>query len=135
MRKRVRLLVIHMIKQLPLLVLGVMAVSGCGPHSPSAGTSSPPPSNPGASDPAGKDSKAARVESQIRGIVAKQLKLAPERIQLSSRWQDLGADSLDFVELIMTFEEEFHVEIPDERAEAMKTVGDAVSFVTQQSRP
>jgi len=35
----------------------------------------------------------------------------------------------------MTFEEEFHVEIPDERAEAMKTVGDAVSFVTQQSRP
>ena len=47
--------------------------------------------------------------------------------------EDLGADSLDTVELVMAFEEEFGIEIPDDAAETIQTVGDAVSFITKTS--
>jgi acyl carrier protein len=62
------------------------------------------------------------------------LGVAPEGIALASTWQQLGADSLDSVELIMAFEEEFHLEISDAQAVTMKTVGDAVAFISQHAK-
>jgi acyl carrier protein len=52
-----------------------------------------------------------------------------EAVGLSSSFEDVGADSLDIVELVMELEEEFHITIPDEAAERIKTVGDAIRFI------
>ena len=54
-------------------------------------------------------------------------------IEGASFIDDLGADSLDTVELVMAFEEEFGIEIPDDAAESIQTFGDAVSFITEKS--
>ena len=70
------------------------------------------------------------VLENVRKIVAEQLGVNPESVnEKSSFINDLGADSLDTVELVMAFEEEFKIEIPDEEAEKIKTVGDAVKFI------
>ncbi len=67
---------------------------------------------------------------QIKAIIAEQLSADPEKITLqTSIIEDLGADSLDVVELVMALEEKFGVEIPDEDAEKINTVGDIVSYV------
>ena len=67
---------------------------------------------------------------QVRKIIVEQLGAEPEEVQLSSTFiEDLGADSLDTVELLMAFEEEFNVEIPDSVAEKMRTVGDVVEYL------
>ena len=72
------------------------------------------------------------VEGRVRKIVAKQLGLQEEEIALDKAFiDDLGADSLDIVELVMTMEEEFGVEIPDEEAEKIQTVKDAVDYITE----
>ena len=64
---------------------------------------------------------------QVKKIVKEQLGVEEDEIQMSSTFvDDLGADSLDIVELIMAFEEEFNIEIPDEKAEKIKTVEDVV---------
>ena len=67
---------------------------------------------------------------QVKKIVVEQLGVEPDEVQMTSTFvDDLGADSLDIVELIMAFEEEFNIEIPDEQAEKIKTVADVVKFI------
>ena len=67
---------------------------------------------------------------KVKGIVADQLGVEAEEIKEDSTFvDDLGADSLDIVELIMRFEDEFGVEIPDEKAEKIKTVNDIVKYI------
>jgi len=69
---------------------------------------------------------------RIKKIIVDQLGVDEGKITEDSSFiDDLGADSLDIVELIMAFEEEFDIEIPDEDAEKMKTVGDAVKYLNK----
>jgi len=69
---------------------------------------------------------------KVRDIVVEQLGSEADEVTLESTFiDDLGADSLDIVELIMAFEEEFNVEIPDEAAEKIKTVQDVVNYIEQ----
>ena len=69
-------------------------------------------------------------EEKIKAIIAEQLGVKPEEVTPNASFiDDLGADSLDTVELIMALEEEFNVEIPDEDAEKMATVGDAIKYI------
>jgi len=71
----------------------------------------------------------------VKKIVIERLKVNPDRVTENARLvQDLGANSLDFVVLIMSFEEEFGIEIPDDAAERFLTVGDAVRFI-ENARP
>ncbi len=74
------------------------------------------------------------VENRVKSIIADQLGISEEQIKPESKFiEDLGADSLDIVELIMAMEEEFQTEIPDEEAEKIRTVGDAIGYVTSHS--
>ena len=69
---------------------------------------------------------------KVRDIVVDQLGVEADEVSIESTFIDaLGADSLDIVELIMAFEEEFGIEIPDEAAEKIKTVQDVVSYIDQ----
>jgi acyl carrier protein len=77
----------------------------------------------------------ASVESKVKDIIAEQLGVAVNEIQMTSSFvEDLGADSLDIVELVMAMEEEFEVEIPDDQAEKIKTVQDAVSYISAHKK-
>ncbi|WP_337607578.1 acyl carrier protein [Mitsuokella jalaludinii] len=70
---------------------------------------------------------------KVRDIVVEQLGVEPDEVAIDSTFiDDLGADSLDIVELIMAFEEEFGVEIPDEKAEKIRTVADAVKLLDEE---
>ncbi|MCA2959821.1 MAG: acyl carrier protein [Silvanigrellales bacterium] len=70
------------------------------------------------------------VEAKVIKIVAEKLNVEEKNVSAASRFQeDLGADSLDIVELLMEIEEEFGVSISDEESEKLKTVGDAVKFI------
>jgi acyl carrier protein len=70
------------------------------------------------------------IEARVTSIIADQLGLSEDDIKPDSKFiEDLGADSLDIVELIMAMEEEFQTEIPDEEAEKIRTVGDAIEYV------
>ena len=72
----------------------------------------------------------AEILSQVSGIIAKQLKVDEAEIKLEkSLIDDLNADSLDIVELVMSMEDEFGFEIPDSDAEKLRTVGDAVDYI------
>ena len=74
------------------------------------------------------------VEERVIKMVAEQLGVKEDDIQTGSSFvEDLGADSLDTVELIMALEEEFDAEIPDEDAEKIATVEDAVNYINQNS--
>ena len=80
-------------------------------------------------------STATDTESKIKSIIADQLGVGEEEIKPESSFiEDLGADSLDIVELVMAMEEEFEVEIPDEEAENIKTVGDAINYVNAHKK-
>jgi acyl carrier protein len=69
---------------------------------------------------------------RVKKIVVEQLGVEADEVQMSSTFvDDLGADSLDIVELIMAFEEEFNIEIPDEKAEKIKTVEDVVKYIDE----
>ena len=69
---------------------------------------------------------------QVKKIVVEQLGVEADEVQMSSTFvDDLGADSLDIVELIMAFEEEFNIEIPDDKAEKIKTVEDVVKYIEE----
>ena len=71
----------------------------------------------------------------VKRIVVDQLQVAADDVKIDSTFiDDLGADSLDIVELIMAFEEEFGIEIPDEVAEKIKTVKDAVTYIEQEKQ-
>ena len=72
----------------------------------------------------------SNVEQQIKAIIAEQLGVSESSITNESSFvDDLGADSLDTVELVMAFEEEFGIDIPDSDAEQMRTVEDAVRYI------
>ena len=75
------------------------------------------------------------IENKVKAIIVKQLGVDESKVFLEASFvDDLGADSLDTVELIMKLEDEFGVEIPDEEAEKIKTVGEVVNYiVTKQS--
>lgn len=71
------------------------------------------------------------VFDKVKDIIVDQLGVDEEEIKLEASFiDDLGADSLDIVELIMALEEEFNLEIPDKEAEKIATVGDAVDYIT-----
>ena len=74
------------------------------------------------------------ISSKVRKIVADHLGIDEVKVlEESSFIDDLGADSLDTVELVMAFEEEFGVEIPDDAAETITTVQDAIKFIEEQT--
>ena len=74
------------------------------------------------------------IEARVREIIINELGVEPEKVTDDASFvEDLGADSLDTVELVMAFEEEFGLDIPDEDAEKMRTVGDAVRYLNKQS--
>jgi acyl carrier protein len=76
----------------------------------------------------------ASVEERVRNIICEQLAVEQEKVVLTASFiDDLGADSLDIVELVMTMEEEFDLDIPDDAAEKMRTVGDAVKYISSNS--
>ncbi len=76
----------------------------------------------------------ADLEEKVKNIIAKELGVEMEKLtDDASFMEDLGADSLDTVELVMAFEEEFGCEIPDDAAEKIVTVKDAVSFIEAHS--
>ena len=71
------------------------------------------------------------VEEKVQKIDCEQLGVSPDEVKLAASFiDDLGADSLDTVELVMAFEEEFDLEIPDEEAEGIATVQNAVDYIT-----
>ncbi len=70
---------------------------------------------------------------KIRDIVAEQLSIAPESITLETSFDDLDADSLDVVEVIMALEDEFGIQIPDEVAEKIKNIGAVVDYVSENA--
>ena len=70
------------------------------------------------------------IEERVRKIVCEQLGVTDEEVKAEASFvEDLGADSLDTVELVMAFEEEFEIEIPDEEAENIATVKNAVDYI------
>jgi acyl carrier protein len=74
------------------------------------------------------------VEDRIREIIVEQLGVsADEAVNEASFIDDLGADSLDIVELVMAIEEEFGIEVPDEDAERMQNIGDVISYVQEKT--
>ncbi|MBL6900506.1 MAG: acyl carrier protein [SAR86 cluster bacterium] len=74
------------------------------------------------------------VEDRVQKIVCEQLGVSSEEVKLEASFiDDLGADSLDTVELVMAFEEEFEIEIPDEEAEGIQTVKNAVDYINNNS--
>jgi len=75
------------------------------------------------------------VEEKVKNIIIEQLNVDAEAVSKDASFiEDLGADSLDIVELVMTMEEEFDMEIPDEDAEKIKSVGDVVNYVQTRTK-
>ncbi|HEY6195383.1 MAG TPA: acyl carrier protein [Candidatus Eisenbacteria bacterium] len=73
-------------------------------------------------------------ESKVKEIIAKELEVDVKQLQPEAKFiEDLGADSLDIVELVMALEEEFGLDIPDEDADKLKTVGDALNYLQQHA--
>ncbi|MEM8641349.1 MAG: acyl carrier protein [Cyanobacteria bacterium P01_G01_bin.54] len=77
---------------------------------------------------------AKTIFERIQGVITDQLEVSAEEVKPESNFaDDLGADSLDIVELVMALEEEFDVEIPDDAAEGIDTVEKAVAYITEKS--
>jgi acyl carrier protein len=72
-----------------------------------------------------------QVEQKVKEIIVEQLGVDEAQVDKTASFvDDLGADSLDIVELVMAFEEAFKLDVPDEDAEKLKTVGDAIQYIT-----
>ncbi len=75
------------------------------------------------------------IEERLKEMIIKQLGVSESAVTLESSFvNDLGADSLDIVELVMELEDEFDVNIPDEEAQKMQTVGDAVKYINEHTQ-
>lgn len=73
------------------------------------------------------------IEARVKDIIVDQLGVNADQVTPEAKFvEDLGADSLDTVELVMAFEEEFGIEVPDEEAEKLQSVGDVVTYITSQ---
>lgn len=78
---------------------------------------------------------AGDIEARVKEIIINELGVEPEKVTPEASFvEDLGADSLDTVELVMAFEEEFAIDIPDEDAEQMRTVGDAIAYLKAHTK-
>ena len=76
----------------------------------------------------------AAIEDRVRDLIVEQLRVNADQVKPEASFvDDLGADSLDTVELVMAFEEEFGIDIPDEDAEKMLSVGDATKYLDEHS--
>lgn len=72
------------------------------------------------------------IEERVTDIIVKELGVTPEQVTPEAKFiEDLGADSLDTVELVMTFEDEFDVQVPDEEAEKLLAVGDVTRYIEE----
>ena len=70
------------------------------------------------------------IEQRVKDIIVEQLGVKPDQVTPTAKFiEDLGADSLDTVELIMALEEEFGIEVPDEQAEKLQSVGDVIKYI------
>jgi acyl carrier protein len=75
------------------------------------------------------------VEQRIRDIIVEQLGVNADQVTSEAKFiEDLGADSLDTVELIMALEEEFGIEVPDEEAEKLQSVGDVIKYIEENQK-
>ncbi len=73
------------------------------------------------------------IEDRVKDIIVDQLGVNADQVTPEAKFvEDLGADSLDTVELVMAFEEEFDIEVPDEEAEKLQAVGDVITYITSQ---
>lgn len=80
------------------------------------------------------DAKLKETQAKVTEIIINELGVEADKVGLEASFiDDLGADSLDTVELVMAFEEEFEIDIPDEDAEEMRTVGDAVAYIQKKA--
>ena len=78
---------------------------------------------------------ASPVEQKVKQIIVEQLGVDESQVDNKASFvDDLGADSLDIVELVMAFEEEFSVEVPDEDAEKLQTVGDVTKYIEERAK-
>ncbi len=74
----------------------------------------------------------SNITEKVRDIIVQQLGVNPEQVTPEAKFiEDLGADSLDTVELVMAFEEEFGIDVPDEEAEKLQSVGDVVRYIEE----
>ncbi len=73
------------------------------------------------------------IEARVKDIIVDQLGVNADQVTTEAKFvEDLGADSLDTVELVMAFEEEFDIEVPDEEAEKLQSVGDVITYINSQ---
>ena len=73
------------------------------------------------------------IEEKVKEIIVEQLSVNPEQVTPEAKFiEDLGADSLDVVELVMAFEEQFSVEVPDEDAEKLTSVSDVIKYIEEK---
>ena len=78
---------------------------------------------------------ADNIQDKVKDIIVEQLGVNPEQVTQEAKFiEDLGADSLDTVELVMALEEEFDVEIPDEDAEKIQSVGQAIDYIKNHKK-
>ncbi|HKI72579.1 MAG: acyl carrier protein [Verrucomicrobia bacterium] len=75
------------------------------------------------------------IEQRVKAIITEQLGVNPDQVTPEAKFiEDLGADSLDTVELVMALEEEFGQEIPDEEAEKLQSVGDVIKYIEEKQK-
>ena len=75
------------------------------------------------------------IDQRVKDIIVEQLGVKPDQVTPEAKFiEDLGADSLDTVELIMALEEEFGIEVPDEQAEKLTTVGDVIKYIEEHQK-
>ena len=75
------------------------------------------------------------IEQRVKDIIVEQLGVKPDQVVPAAKFiEDLGADSLDTVELVMALEEEFGIEVPDEQAEKLQSVDDVIKYVEENAK-
>jgi acyl carrier protein len=75
------------------------------------------------------------IDQRVKDIIVEQLGVKPDQVTPDAKFiEDLGADSLDTVELVMALEEEFGIEVPDEQAEKLQSVGDVIKYIEEAQK-